>query len=222
MKTNPGGELYPTIRKPVFAANPAPVQGQTSSRTLLDPEAALKQLMDGNRRFSAGQLTSLHEDLAKLRQSTVDKQEPFAAVLSCADSRVPAELIFDQSIGSIFVTRVAGNIVTPEIIGSLEYGATILGITVIIVIGHSSCGAVTATIQGQEVPGQISSLYAHIRPAVAQAGTEVDVAVRANAKIQAALLRECSPVVSSLMKENKLKVVSAFYDLATGVVSLLE
>lgn len=93
------------------------------SQSTATPDAALTQLMDGNKRFMAGRLTAHEQDLAILKQSTVEKQEPFAAVLSCADSRVPVELVFDQSIGHVFVTRVAGNVVTPEIIGSLEYGA---------------------------------------------------------------------------------------------------
>src|ERR1700692_1478051 len=116
----------------------------------LTPEAALKALLDGNERFASGRLTSFGEDLKILRDHTVDKQEPFAAVLSCADSRVPVEIIFDQTIGHIFVTRVAGNVVTPEIIGSLEYGAAVLGTKVILVLGHAGCGAVKAAIQGKE------------------------------------------------------------------------
>ena len=136
----------------------------------LTPDAALNELMEGNKRYASGKMTSFEHDLAILKQHTEEKQEPFAAVLSCADSRVPVELVFDQTIGHVFVTRVAGNIVTPEIIGSLEYGAAVLGTKVILVMGHSNCGAVKATIQGKEVPGQISSLFPHIQPAVDQDG----------------------------------------------------
>jgi carbonic anhydrase len=143
-------------------------------------------------------------------------------LLSCADSRVPVEMIFDQSIGHIFVTRVAGNVVTPEIIASLEYGAAVLGTKVILVMGHTSCGAVKATIQAKEVPGQISALYPHIQPAVDQAGSNLEPATKANAKIQAALLREASTVISSLVKEGKLKVVAGYYDIASGAASLLD
>jgi Carbonic anhydrase len=99
-------------------------------------------------------LTACEHDLAILKQHTIEKQEPFAAVLSCADSRVPVESVFDQSIGHIFVTRIAGNIATPEIIASLEYGAGVLGTKVILVMGHGGCGAVKATIQAKEVPGR--------------------------------------------------------------------
>ena len=199
-------------------ATPRPVLAQSK----LSPDAALQELMDGNRRFSAHRVTAHEQDLAILKQNTMEKQEPFAAVLSCADSRVPIEMVFDQSIGHLFVTRVAGNVVTAEIIASLEYGAAVLGTKVILVVGHGGCGAVKATIQAKEVPGQISALYPHIQPAVDQAGPNLDAATKANAKIQAALLRKASTVISGLLKEGKLKVVAGYYDVASGVVSLLE
>jgi len=167
-------------------------------------------------------LVSCEQDLAILQQRTIDKQEPFAAVLSCADSRVPVELVFDQTIGHIFVTRVAGNFAASEIIASLEYGALVLGTEVIMVLGHKNCGAVKATIQAKEVPGQISALYAYLQPAVNQAGPDLEAATKANAKIQAALLRQSSTVISGLLKANKVKVVAAYFDVGTGVVSLLD
>ena len=186
------------------------------------PDAALGELTAGNKRFVSNQLSSFQHDLDILKQHTVEKQEPFAAVLSCADSRVPVELVFDQSIGHIFVTRVAGNVVTPEIIGSLEYGAAVLGTKVILVMGHSGCGAVKAAIQGKEVPGQISSLFPHIQAAVDQAGPDLAAAAKANAKNQATLLREASTVISSMAKEGKVKVIAGYYDLGSGAVELLQ
>jgi carbonic anhydrase len=195
---------------------------RVSAQSALSPDAALQELMDGNRRFATGSLTSCDHDLAILKAHTVDKQEPFAAVLSCADSRVPVELIFDQTLGQIFVTRVAGNFAAPEIIASLEYGAAALGTKVIVVLAHSGCGAVKATIQAKDVPGQISSLFAYIRPAVDQARSNIEAASKANAKIQAGLLRQASTVISAMVKDNKVKVVAAYYDLATGTVSLLD
>jgi carbonic anhydrase len=192
------------------------------AQTSLSPDAALRELMEGNRRFVTERLTSCEHDLSILKKHTIDKQEPFAAVLSCADSRVPVELVFDQTIGHIFVTRVAGNVAASEIVASLEYGAAVLGTKVIVVLGHSGCGAVKATIQAKEVPGQISTLFAHIQPAVDQAGPNLEAAAKANAKIQATLLRQASTVISGLLKEEKLKVVAGYYDLGTGVVSLLE
>lgn len=199
-------------------AAPRPALAQSK----LSPDAALQELMDGNRRFTAGRSTAHEQDLTILKQNTIEKQEPFAALLSCADSRVPVELVFDQSIGHLFVNRVAGNIVTSEIIASLEYGAAVLGTKVILVMGHSNCGAVKATIQGKEVPGQISALYQHIQPAVDQAGPNAEAATKANAKIQAALLREASTVVSGLVKDKKLRVLAGYYDVGTGEVKLLE
>jgi carbonic anhydrase len=192
-----------------------------SAQTRITPDEALKRLVDGNARFTSGKLTSFDEDLALLKQGTAEKQEPFAAVLSCADSRVPVELVFDQTIGHLFVTRVAGNILTPEIIASLEYGAIVLGASLMMVLGHGSCGAVDATIAAKAVPGQISSLYAPIRPAVEQAGPNLDAAIRANAKIQATLLQNASPVIGDLVRQGRLRVVAAYYELATGKVTLV-
>lgn len=193
-----------------------------AAQTSMTPDEALKTLMAGNARFTAGKMTSFQDDLELLKQKTAEKQEPFAAVLSCADSRVPVEIVFDQTIGHVFVSRVAGNIVTPEIIGSLEYGLAVLGARVILVLGHGSCGAVSATIAGKDVPGQISSLYRHIRPAVDQAGPNLEAATKANARIQAHLLRDGSPVVAGAIKQGRVKVVAAYYDLATGAVTLLD
>ena len=192
------------------------------AQTTLSPEAALGQLMDGNRRFAEGRMTSFAEDLELLKAKTAEGQEPFAAVLSCADSRVPVELIFDQTIGHIFVTRVAGNIATSAVIASLEYGAAVLGTRVIVVLGHANCGAVKASIEAKAVPGQISGLYPYIRHAVDQAGSDLDGTIKENARIQAGLLRQSSPVLAEQIKQNRLKVVAGFYDLATGVVSLLD
>jgi carbonic anhydrase len=192
------------------------------AQTTLSPDAALQQLIDGNRRFAEGRLTSFTEDLDILKAKTVDKQEPFAAVLSCADSRVPVELIFDQTINHVFVTRVAGNIATSAIIASLEYGVAVLGTKAIVVLGHANCGAVKASIEAKAVPGQISALYPYIRPAVDQAGSNLEAAIKANAKIQAGLLRQSSPVLADHIKENQLKIVAGYYDLSSGKVTLLD
>ncbi len=192
------------------------------AQTAITPDEALKSLMDGNGRFVAGRLTSFQVDLTLLAQKTAEKQEPFAAILSCADSRLPVEIVFDQTIGHVFVTRVAGNVATPEIIASLEYGAAALGTVLIMVLGHGACGAVTAAIAGKAVPGQISALYAPLRPAVDQAGPDPEAAIRANARIQAHILKRASPVIAPLVAQGKVKVVAAHYDLATRAVSLLE
>jgi carbonic anhydrase len=215
------------VRKALTSAATAGVLGliprtAIRARTTLSPEAALQQLIDGNRRFAEGRMTSFAEDFDILKAKTVDKQEPFAAVLSCADSRVPVELIFDQSIGHVFVTRVAGNIATSAIIASLEYGVAVLGTKAIMVLGHANCGAVKASIEAKAVPGQISALYPYIRPAVDQAGSNLEAAIKANAKIQAGLLRQSSPVLADHIKENQLKIVAGYYDLSSGNVIFLD
>lgn len=197
-------------------AAPAKLNAQTS----LSPDGALQELIAGNQRFAANQLTSIAHDLTILKERTVDKQEPFAAVLACADSRVPVELIFDQTIGHIFVTRVAGNLVTPEIIGSLEYSVAVLGVEALVVLGHSSCGAVKAAMKADTVPGQISSLYPHLRQAVEQSGGDFDKAIAANARIQSELLSTSSTVIRDAVKAGTLKVSSGVYSLATGKVTL--
>lgn len=181
-------------------------------------ENAIRELMAGNARFVSGKLTSFDLDLKILKAGTVEKQEPFAAILSCADSRVPVELVFDQSIGHLFVARVAGNMLTPEIIGSLEYGVAVLGIKAIMVLGHAKCGAVSAAMKGQEVPGQISTLYQHMMPAIKDIRNDVTAAVKANALFQAQLLQESSTVIAKAVKDDGVKVVAGYYDLATGKV----
>jgi carbonic anhydrase len=202
----------------VVAGGGASALGQSG----LTGEAAMRELMAGNERFAAGKITSFAEDLEILKQKTVSKQEPFAAVLSCADSRVPVEIIFDQSIGEIFVTRVAGNMVTPEIIASLEYGVAVLGVKAIMVLGHSNCGAISAAVAAKAVPGQISVLYQHLIPAIAGAKGDVPLAVKMNAAYQAQLLRESSTVIAKAIKDDGVKVVSGSYDLGTGKVTLGE
>jgi len=190
------------------------------AQTNLTPEAALQELVAGNQRFAANRMTSFEHDLEILKGRTVDKQQPFAAVLACADSRVPVELIFDQSIGEIFVTRVAGNVVTSEIIASLEYAVAVLGIRTVLVLGHASCGAVKAAMKADTVPGQISSLYPHLRPAVERSAGNLDKAIEANARLQAELLRTSSTVIRDAANAGTVKVAAGVYDLATGKVSL--
>lgn len=204
------------VQAGIELAAPAKLSAQTG----LSPDAALQELVAGNQRFAANQMTSIEHDLVILKERTVGKQEPFAAVLACADSRVPVELIFDQTIGHIFVTRVAGNIVAPEIIASLEYGVAVLGVKALLVLGHGSCGAVKAAMKADPVPGQISTLYPHLRQAVEQSEGNFDKAIEANAKIQAELLRTSSTVIRDAFKAGKLKVEAGVYDLATGKVTL--
>jgi carbonic anhydrase len=191
------------------------------AQTKLSGDAAMRELMAGNDRFAAGKINSFAEDLDILKKKTVNKQEPFAGVLSCADSRVPVEIIFDQSIGEIFVTRVAGNMVTPELIASMEYGVAVLGIKALLVLGHSNCGAISATIAAKEVPGQISVLYQHLMPGIRDGHGDLAASVRSNVAFQTRLLRESSTIIAKAIRESGVKVAGGVYDLGTGKVTMV-
>ncbi len=185
------------------------------------PERAMELLVEGNRRFVTDNLTWSQKELDRLRTETKEHQEPFAAILSCADSRVPVELAFDQSIGQLFVVRVAGNIAAPDTIASLEYGAAVLQVKAILVLGHTDCGAVKATMAGKAVPGQVSTLYQYIHPAIAGAHGDLATAIRQNASLQASLLRDSSPVLGEFVKQKKLLIRAAIYDLGSGKITML-
>jgi carbonic anhydrase len=189
----------------------------------LTPDQALKLLMDGNKRFVSRKPQHPHQDWARV-QEVAKGQKPFASILSCADSRVPSEILFDQGFGDLFVCRVAGNVVTPEEMGSLEFGAAVLGTKVMMVIGHERCGAVDATIKGAAVPGQIGSLIDAIKPALARTknlpGDPLANAVKANVQMQVEKLK-ASPVLAERIAAGQLKVVGAYYDLDAGTVTLV-
>jgi carbonic anhydrase len=184
------------------------------------PDAALRELLAGNQRFVEGRIMAPNRNMARLKE-VAPRQTPFAAFLGCADSRVPIEIVFDQGFGDLFPVRVAGNVVTPEVIGSLEFGTLVLGAKVLFVLGHSACGAVSATMKGDAVPGQISALYQHIAPAVEAAGNDLDAAIAGNVKLQARLLRR-SPVIATLLREGKLRLAGGVYDLASGRVRVVD
>lgn len=185
------------------------------------PEEALAALYAGNDRFARGEALAINRDIDRVRE-VAPRQTPFAAFLGCADSRVPVEIIFDQGFGDLFVTRIAGNIASSENIGSLEFGTQVLEAKVLFVLGHTGCGAVAATIQAQEVPGQISGLFQHIRPAVRISGSDLDRAVEENVRLQAQVLSEASPVIARLVRQGRLLVAGGVYDLATGRVTPVE
>jgi carbonic anhydrase len=189
----------------------------------MTPDAALRQLMAGNQRFVAQKRKSPNQDVVRLNE-VAQGQKPYAAILGCADSRVPSEIVFDQGLGDLFVCRVAGNVATPEEIGSLEFGTAVLGTKVIVVMGHERCGAVDATIKGASVPGQIGSLLDAIRPSLARAkglpGDPLENACKANIAYQVEQLKK-SPVLTDLITAGKLKIVGGYYDLDTGTVSLV-
>jgi carbonic anhydrase len=185
-------------------------------------DEALKELKQGNARFVKGQ-AARHNTSMKRVKEVVAGQKPEAVILGCADSRVPPEVIFDEGIGDLFVVRVAGNVSEPASLGSIEYAAEHLGVPLIVVLGHHKCGAVKATAEAKgPVPGNIGALVKEIAPAVAAAkkkpGKEglVDDAVHANAELVAASLLTESKVLTHLVHQGKVKIVTAVYDLESG------
>jgi carbonic anhydrase len=200
-------------------AAPEPAIAQNN----VTPQQALQMLVDGNQRFVNNMRQNPNQTLARVTQ-VAPSQAPFAAILGCADSRFPAEILFDRGVGDIFVCRVAGNVTTPEEKGSLEFGTLVLGAKVLMVIGHENCGAVKAAITGGELPGQIGSLTQAIKPAVESSknkpGDKVVNAVKENVKLQASRLKD-SPVISQLIQEGKLLVVGGYYDLDTAAVEII-
>ena len=200
-------------------AAPAPVVAETP----LTPDQALQLLIDGNQRFVNAMREKPNQTWTRIA-AVAPSQAPFAAVLGCADSRVPVEIVFDRGFGDIFVCRVAGNVATPEEIGSLEFGTLLLKAKVLLVMAHERCGAVKAAIQGGQLPGHINSLTDAIQPAVNstsnQPGDPVENACKANARLQANRLK-ASPVMNQLIEEGKLKIVPCYYDLDTGAVEIL-
>ena len=186
---------------------------------------ALNKLIAGNKRYLEGNLEHPHQT-QKRRGDLASGQEPFACVLSCADSRVPPEIVFDQGLGDLFVLRVAGNVVNDMIVGSLEYAVEHLGAPLIVVLGHKRCGAVSATVQGGEVPGKIGCLVQAIQPAVdavkGQTGDPVDSAAIENIKRGVEKLKAAAPILSEKVNAGQLQIAGAFYDLDTGEVILIK
>jgi len=187
-------------------------------------DEALVELKAGNARFMAGKHESPNLTMERVKE-VVAGQHPEAVILSCSDSRVPPEVIFDEGIGDLFVVRVAGNISEPATTGSIEYAAEHLGVPLIVVLGHHKCGAVKATAEATGEPeGNIGSIVKELQPAVAAArakpGKEglVDDAVHANAEIVAAQLLSESPVLTHLVHGGKVKIVTAVYDLESGKI----
>ena len=197
-------------------------QAQADELSSLSPDAALKKLIRGNQRFVHQQLHSPGRSQARLLE-VAQAQHPFATILSCADSRVPPEILFDRGLGDIFDVRIAGNIATPEAVGSIEYAA-LLGTPLLMVLGHERCGAVTAAVQNKPLPGEISTFVEAILPAVQraknQSGDPVDNTVEANVHYQIERLKR-SPLLSERLQSGKLKIVGGRYDLDTGIVKII-
>lgn len=205
-------------------AQPVVAQEFVAQKQDLTPDQALKSLMDGNERFLKQTSNNPNRSIERIREVS-ESQAPFAAILSCADSRVPSEIIFDQGFGDLFVCRVAGNIATPEEIGSLEFGTMILGAKVIMVMGHARCGAVKATLDGGRFPGQIGSLISNLRVGAERAEREpgkdkLESAIKANVLHQVENLSRSS-ILGDLIDKNQLKIIGSYYDLSTGKITLL-
>jgi carbonic anhydrase len=197
---------------------------------------ALERLRDGNRRFVAGEHTI--DELASgiRRMAVVSGQRPIAAILGCSDSRVPVEVVFDQGFGDLFVIRVAGNIVAPSQVGSVEFAAERLGTRLVVVLGHTRCGAVTATLEDLQRPASnqswnMNSIVSRIRPSVeGLLATDlrhdherlIDQAVRANVRASVNQLRHGSDVLELLIRRDGLRVVGAEYSLETGIVDFFD
>ena len=217
-----GGAVLATIPLVGSVARAQPVSAADT------PDAALKLLTEGNERYVANQ--PRERDFSAGRASRALGQVPFAAILSCADSRIAPELAFDQGPGDLFVVRVAGNFVTTEGLASLEFGAAVLGTKMIMVLGHSSCGAVNATVaalqKGNDLPGHIADLVRAMKPGIEEemkkAGSDLEQrAVVANVRHNVKRLEQATPILAEMVANKKLRVVGAVYDLPTGKVALV-
>ncbi|MDZ7992683.1 MAG: carbonic anhydrase [Nostoc sp. EfeVER01] len=211
------GVLTAGLGSNLLAAETKPAQDE------ITPDKALQELLDGNDRFVQAKRRNPNQNQSRLVE-VAKGQNPFASILGCADSRVPSEIVFDQGLGDLFVCRIAGNIATTQLIGSLEFGSLVLGTKVIMVMGHERCGAVEAAIKGAQVPGRIGSLLEAIKPSVEsskeQSGDKLENACKANILAQVEKLKS-SAVLSELIKAEKLKIVGGYYDLDTGKINVV-
>lgn len=230
-----------TLGIAVFAAGIA--FSNPSSGPRVSPDEALQKLMDGNKHYVENKLTNDAMSGSATRTSLAKSQRPYAIILTCSDSRVPPEIVFDKGLGEIFVVRVAGNIPDPVVLGSIEYAAEHLGSSLVMVLGHERCGAVTATVdsKGKSTGSvNIDAIVKAIEPNVKSAAAHCDACkgekkcaetkknefvecvIDANAKTVAANLTKKSRILKHLVAEKKIKIVAAKYDLDDGVVTLFK
>jgi carbonic anhydrase len=195
------------------------------SQAAMTPAKALDALKEGNKRFLAG--TSMQKNLPAKVKASAGGQYPFAVVLSCMDSRVPVEAVCDQSIGDLFSIRVAGNVVNVDNLGSLEYAAKVIGVKLIVVLGHSSCGAIKGAIDNVKL-GNLTELVGKIQPAIAASGpgtskdyAYVDKVGEQNVRLAIKEIRAKSPVLKEMLDSGAVGLVGGMYDLKTGAVTLL-
>jgi carbonic anhydrase len=220
------GHLIPMIRRStalvVFLSSTA---GWAQQAAPVSADEALNKLIQGNQRYMRHREQHPDESLAR-RKDLVSGQHPFAVILSCADSRVPPELVFDEGLGDLFVIRVAGNIVDDAVLGSIEYAVEHLGTKLVLVLAHEKCGAVTAAIEGGKAPGHLAALLTAIQPSVEATanlpGDRIHLCVLENSRRVARQIRQSEPILKEAVDRNELKVVAADYALDTGKVTLLE
>lgn len=185
---------------------------------------ALQKLIEGNKRFFTSRQSHPNQQRER-RQELVKGQKPFAVIVGCSDSRIPPEIIFDQGLGDLFVVRVAGNVMDDMALASIEYAVDHLGTQLIVVLGHSKCGAVTAVVQGGAIHGYMESIAQAIRPAIDKArelpGDFTDHTIKANARLVADRIRSSDPILSEMVRLGRLAVVSAYYNIESGEVHIL-
>lgn len=186
--------------------------------------APLQRLKEGNARYVSS-ATICHEDWTAKRAALAERQAPYAVIVCCSDSRVPPEVIFDQSLGDLFVVRVAGNVVDDFAIGSVEYGACVLGAKLVVVLGHSKCGAVDAALNRKSFNNHIVDVIKAIRPAVRATRRErenvLEKTIKANIKNVEETLQSSTPTLSTMCKDGSLKIIGGYYQLESGVVEFL-
>ncbi|MCW3062193.1 MAG: mtcA2 [Capsulimonas sp.] len=203
----------------------AKAEGAHASAATLSPDAVWHTLAAGNLRFVVGHPAHPHQTVLR-REELAKAQHPIAIIVGCSDSRVPPELVFDQGLGDLFIVRVAGNVVDDAALGSIEYGVEHLGATLIVVLGHEKCGAVSAAISSPHAPGHVDALVQAIQPAVHVARTEkgdlVDNAVRENVKRVVLELNNSKPILAEFVHSGHLKIAGARYDLDTGHVEIVK
>jgi carbonic anhydrase len=231
----------------------APRIGLTRTTQFVSPRDAIARLKEGNARFTAGNrphsrqssdehayigkqsyensgviaLGMTSEQAAKRRAELTKSQHPFAIILSCSDSRVPPELVFDEGLGDLFVVRVGGHVLNDEVLGSIEYGVDLLGARVILVLGHQGCGAVDAAMKAVaangEAPGHIQSLVTAIKPVLQSTPkTDLDTMIKANVKHVLDALRSSTPILKAKVDAGDVQLIGGYYALDTGVVTFLE
>jgi len=197
----------------------------TMAHAQVSADSALISLKQGNKRFIEGKSLRPHQDLQRIKEVSLG-QKPFAIIVGCSDSRVPSEIIFDQGLGDLFIVRTAGQVSTFASWGSIEFGNAVLGAKLIVVLGHTKCGAVAAACNIPDVPGHIVTLINAIKPAAQLAktltGDEVENAVKINVAMQVQQLQNLEPVLTKAVQNGESQIVGAVYNLETGKVEFLD